>query len=166
MSLHDYIKFEYPLPEAEFQNKVFSLDQFSCDLNTYVVTKAGRLVLQTVSGLFEEAGERLLNPPNDTEFHGDLTIWGWFGKSPKSFTYSIMMRLTEGQLMWLKTEQKPTLSYRYLQRMMEYYPDHETCVQAIVAESDNFLDEVWVTQQVEIMHSLSLCAQGVDPQAS
>lgn len=133
MSISDYLKFEYPLPDPEFQAETFPLKEFEWIMDTYIVTKAGRLVLRNLGGFFEETGDKLLKPPVDTKFHGNLIVSS-LGQSPKSVTYEVIVRFTVWQLTWLKTKKTPNLSYSYLKNMLQKYPEQNDCIKAIVTE--------------------------------
>ncbi len=44
MGMYDDIKCEYPLPDKQVQNKVFQTKSLQCNLDSYTITKEGRLI--------------------------------------------------------------------------------------------------------------------------
>lgn len=110
MGLNDELRFAYSLPDPEFQTEIFPLKIFSCALDRYVVSDSGRL-LKEISGNFFEGEPKILAPPIDTCFQGDLSFGKVIGKPPLAIIYEGIMRFTEGQLQWIKTERKPFISY-------------------------------------------------------
>lgn len=110
MGLHDELRFDYPLPDPEYQNKIFHLKILNCDMDRYAVSESGRL-LKEVSGNFFDGEPKVLDPPVDTYFHGDLSFEGVIGELPLAIVYQGIIRFTEGQLQWIKAEKKPFVRY-------------------------------------------------------
>jgi hypothetical protein len=111
MGLFDEIKCNFPLPdltneEAWVQDATFQSKSLDPSMDTYTITKEGRLLLHRVTWDIISPEERenkndkfpiLKSVPGgdiDMEYHGD--IFFYFGP------YEFKVRFTEGQVVWVK----------------------------------------------------------------
>lgn len=86
MGMFDKVKCDFEMQEKEIQEAEFQTKDLSCNLDDYVITKDGRLLLVS-------QGE-----DTDLEFHGDLNFYTVIKKTWFEFT----ARFTEGKLQWIK----------------------------------------------------------------
>lgn len=122
MGMFDYVYSFYPLPDAEVQNLDFQTKCFDRCLESYLISKDGRLL--TIPGRrefiderpFEEEVSELARSGRDTEYHGDVFF---YTNGEDDTWYEYKARFTEGQLVSLEsvprgsrfaTPKKPTES--------------------------------------------------------
>jgi hypothetical protein len=134
LGMYDYLKCEYPLPnppywiteETIFQTKHRDED---CCMETFRITKEGRLIHQRVSyvncpdeerpywgkpewnksEIYRMAGMIKTVPAGDvdTEFHGDIVFYeGSTIEENKWAWYEVCARFTNGKLEWIKEVKK------------------------------------------------------------
>ena len=105
MGMFDYVYSFYPLPDAEAQDLEFQTKSFDRCLESFLITKEGRL--HSIPGRkeffderpFEEEMPELAREGMDTGYHGDV----YFYTSVEDGTwYEYKARFTEGQLVSLK----------------------------------------------------------------
>jgi len=91
MGMFDRIKCEFELAEKEFQNNEFQTKDLDCELNNYLITKEGRLILISDKG------------NTDLEFHGDLIFYDYIANSLNNKEWhEFKARFTEGKLQWIR----------------------------------------------------------------
>lgn len=117
MGMFDDIKCEYPLPDAEAQGETFQTKDLDCLLDTFTITKEGRLMyhaydtlivpedertlckgippekrteLQKTCGMFGRKNERL----EDENYHGYLRFY----TSINGVQYEYMAKFTDGDV--------------------------------------------------------------------
>ncbi len=105
MGMFDHVVVKSPLPDdrpdwVKADGHYFQTKDLDSCLNTYTITKEGRLLIRQQNG----TGDK------DTDYHGDIVIYDGrpFGK--KVAWYEVKARFTHGNLEWIKTERREDVS--------------------------------------------------------
>lgn len=126
MGMFDDLKCEYPLPDADVQDRTFQTKSLECLMDRYTITREGRLILHKVRYEYvpEEEREYYGTPEWDEKpfvrifgmlrsipvgdvdmaYHGDITFYTSLGSREEGdfewFEYKA--RFTEGRLQWIE----------------------------------------------------------------
>ncbi|MGH9838551.1 MAG: hypothetical protein ACREEM_07195 [Blastocatellia bacterium] len=126
MGMFDELRCEYPLPNAEMQDETFQTKSFDRAMDTYTITRDGRLILHQVryelvpeeerpswgkpewdrTDLAKWAGSLKRVPVGDVEvpFHGDIRFYTSKANADGRIVgwFEYRARFTEGRLQWIK----------------------------------------------------------------
>ena len=105
MGFFDYVYSFYPLPDTEAQNLEFQTKSFDRCLESFLITRDGRL--HSIPSRkeffnerpFEEEVPELALDAEDTEYHGDVYF---YTREEGGAWYEYVARFTEGQLVYIK----------------------------------------------------------------
>lgn len=106
MGMFDYIYSLYPLPDTDAQNLEFQTKSFDGCLESFLITREGRLLCMfdrkefLEERPFEEELPELAQVGQDTAYHGDVYFYT-MGEDDTWYEYKA--RFTEGQLVSLES---------------------------------------------------------------
>lgn len=102
MGMSDNIRFKQPMPDGHMcDDGWFQTKDLACDLDGYEVGEDGRLRKIEVCDPEEGMGTKLLDPPEDQDFHGWLTFYDYNRKTGDWHEYKA--KFTDGQLVRIVT---------------------------------------------------------------
>ena len=104
MGMFDTIICEYPLPD-EWETPNFQAKDLNCELDTYLITSGGRLVLQRDGNMTDINHHGFIYfydlPPDSYDIHGEgVNRYSTLRKDAKLITYEA--KFTDGQLVEIK----------------------------------------------------------------
>ena len=121
MGLFDEIKCEFPLPDLKpeegwIQTATFQSKSLDPSLETYTITKDGRLILNKITWDIISPKDRknndpfpeltpIANPPDDidTEYHGDIIFYTGEKLGEHNYVWhEFKARFTDGKVAWIK----------------------------------------------------------------
>ncbi len=126
MGMFDELKCEYPLPDADVQDRTFQTKSLECLMDRYTITREGRLILHKVryEHVPEQEREYYGTPEWDEKpfvrifgmlrsipvgdvdmaYHGDITFCTSIGsREGEDFEwFEYKARFTEGSLQWIE----------------------------------------------------------------
>jgi hypothetical protein len=124
MGMFDTVYCEYPLPDARHQDLDFQTKNLECALDTYTITRDGRLVRRAGSGWGA-------NLDRDVEWslHGDIRIYTSVKSEDPSWV-EYVVRFTHGRVQWIRpleeVQKDPDLPSPDLDLSLEPYTTPKT----------------------------------------
>jgi len=103
MGLFDTIYCEYPLPNPEYQALDFQTKNLDCGMDTYTITRDGRLIRRARKGVRGQVGEI------ECPLHGDIRIYTSLRNedSPENRTWvEYVVRFTHGRVEWIRPHEE------------------------------------------------------------
>lgn len=100
MGMFDWLKCEYPLPDARVQGERFQTKSLDSNMESYTLTKSGRLIQTLKVGEKDETWDRDLN------WHGEVRFYATMNNDPadwRDYTwYEYLAMFDRGQIVSLE----------------------------------------------------------------
>jgi len=98
MGMFDTVLCEYPLPDARHQDLDFQTKDLECLLDTYIITREGRLVQQATN----RGWGADLDHDVEWPLHGDIRIYTSVKEEDTTSWIEYVVRFTHGRVEWIR----------------------------------------------------------------